>query len=507
MSMRQLSILQSNYGKCMVGDIMVDGESVFQHKLFHGDWVQEDDDYSLQSSQRSDFLIGGVLKLKNTYTFEKGDLFEFVPINWRFPKFLVRSNIKNNLLKKKKRVTNYFVVIKFKEWTDKIPRGMITHSIGTVEEVCNRYEVLFYYYPTMTISPCKPLDIRTNTLSHVSCDTNINIFTIDPSGCEDMDDALSYDPVRHRVGIHITDLTVWVDTFVPDKYFTVYAPHKNVHMFPVEISTQLASLKEGEQKHVITCWIDIDNGQHTFEVHPIYVTKNMTYEDAETLIRCKHPTMSELWKYSQKIGDRLGIQVTDTHKMIEVYMIYYNEAMAIYLKDHVDKTIYRSHQLHQRAFYTVDPHPHEQLQLPYYTHATSPIRRYADFLIQKLFKQVEGSVVEDDVIEKMNACETGLKRLYRMWDYTKASQKIENGKVYKVNFQEVEEERVLFLCDELEIRISMKIPFRQIEGENDVFLIYGNKYRIHEDYRLPLYVVEDTKHTMFHKILIEFPKN
>ena len=62
--MSQLSILQSNYGKCMVGDVMVDGEVIFQHKLFHGDLVQ--DDYSLQSSQRSDFLIGGVLKLKNT---------------------------------------------------------------------------------------------------------------------------------------------------------------------------------------------------------------------------------------------------------------------------------------------------------------------------------------------------------------------------------------------------------------------------------------------------------
>jgi exoribonuclease R len=217
--------------------------------------------------------------------------------------------------------------------------------------------------------------------------------------------------------------------------------------------------------------------------------------------------MSVLWEQSQKIGDRLGIQVTDTHKMIEVYMIYYNQAMANHLKDREEgkkKTIYRSHQLYKRAFYTLVPHPHEQLKLPYYTHATSPIRRYADFLIQLLFKRGDVSNLDNIEIEKMNAYETSLKRLYRMWDYSKASHHVENGKVYKVTLQEVEEERLLFSCDELEIRISMKIPFTRIE---DCIMIYDKKYRISEDYRLPLYVIEDTRHTMFHKILIEFPKN
>lgn len=498
--MSRLSILQPNYAQCSIGNKLVDGEAMFQNKLFHGDMV--DEDYSLQSSQRDDFLIGGVIKFKNTYTFEKGDLFEFVPINWRFPKFLVRSNIKNNLLKKKKeKVTNYFVVIKFKEWTDKIPRGVIIHSIGTVENICNKYEVLFYYYPVMTISPCRPLDIN-NTIAHVHAHAhnNNNTFTIDPNGCEDMDDALSFDPVHHRVGIHITDVTVWVDKFLPNKYFTVYAPHKNVHMFPEDISTQLASLKEGEQKDVITCWIDIETGAHTFEVHPIYVTKNLSYEDAETLIQCGHSTMNKLWQESKKIGDKLGIEVTDTHKMIEVYMIYYNQAMAVHLKDR--GAIYRSHQLYKRAFYTLEHQPHEQLQLPYYTHATSPIRRYVDFMVQKLFK--ENVSIDSDQIDKINAYETNLKRLYRMWDYTKASDRIENGKLYKVNFKEIEEERLLFSCEELNITISMKIPFTY--SHDDIF-IYGKKYTQREDYQLPLYVMEDTKHTMFHKILIEFPKN
>jgi exoribonuclease R len=495
--MNRLNILQPNYAQCGIDDKLVDGEVVFQNKLFHGDLLNED--YSLRSSQRSDFLIGGVIKLKNTYTFGKGDLFEFVPINWRFPKFLVRSNIKK---KKQKVTTNYFVVIKFKEWTDKIPHGMIVHSIGTVDDVRNQYEVLFYYYPTMTISPSKSLDVA-NAYSNdgPQIANNSDIFTIDPSGCEDMDDALSFDHVHNRIGIHITDVTVWVDDkFIPDQYFTVYAPHTNIHMLPADISTRLASLKEGEYKNVITCWIDIQNGGHTFEVHRIHVTKNLTYEEAETLVRDGHPTLDRLWHESKKIGDRMGIEVTDTHKMIEVYMVYYNQAMAVHLKDR--GTIYRSHRLHKRAFYTLEHEPHEQLNLSYYTHATSPIRRYADFLVQRLFK---GDVsIDRDQVEKINAYETNLKRLYRMWDYTKASQQIENGKLYGLNFQNVEEERILFSCEELHIVISMKIPF-EYERDNNI-LIYGKQYRIGDDYRLPLYVIEDTKHTMFHKILIEFPK-
>lgn len=532
--MGRLQITAPNYGECTVNNVPAHGAVMFQKKLFHGDLV-DDEDYSLQSSARLEFRIGGVLKLKNTYTFEKGDVFEFVPINWRYPKFLVRSQMKKNLLKKKEKVTNYFVVIQFKEWTEKLPRGTVVHSIGPVYEtdsmnttdcmntnpthtnILPHYEVLFYYYPTMTIAPCRSVDIMIEGDKEDKADKEDkdvkeflnDIFTIDPKGCEDMDDAVSFDVEKNRVGIHITDLTVWekhMSSPTISSFSTVYAPHKNIHMFSEQISTQLASLRAGERKDVLTCWIDVKTGESTWEVHCIRVTKNLTYEEAETHIQHGHPILTKLWEHSQTLGESLGIPVTDTHKMIEVYMVYYNQAMAGYLKDRSSWTIYRAHQLYKQAFYTLERQPHEHLELPYYTHATSPIRRYADFLVQKLFHQKE--VFQEShllqMIQDMNVWETNLKRLYRMWDYTKAADKVENGKLYPVTLKEIEDSHVVFSCEEWKILISMRIPF--VVETGDTILVYGTRYTLQKEYRLPLYVVKDTKHTVFHKIFIEFPK-
>ena len=88
----KVSILKPNYSLCQVNGINIDGDLLARHKIFHDDIITESspNQYSILSTSRENYLIGGVLKLKNTYTFNKGDVFEFVPINWRFPKFMVK---------------------------------------------------------------------------------------------------------------------------------------------------------------------------------------------------------------------------------------------------------------------------------------------------------------------------------------------------------------------------------------------------------------------------------
>jgi hypothetical protein len=157
---------------------------------------------------------------------------------------------------------------------------------------------------------------------------------------------------------------------------------------------------------------------------------------------------------------------------------------------------------------------HEQLNLTHYTHATSPIRRYVDILIQKLFKNIYeklDNINNINIINEVNTFEINLKRLYRMWDYAKASQTIKNGKNYLVSFVGIEKDRLEFYCQELKIFISAKVPFTLLgaitESNNATVNIYGKEYTITNKYNLPLYLIEDTKNTMFHKILIEFEKN
>ena len=158
-----LRILKPNYQECTVNGNVVDSQIILDNKLFHGDLLN--DDLSLFSSDKEKMLLGGFIKFKNVFKFgvnKKGDeLFEFEPINWRYPKFLVASKIKKNLLKKKEKVEDYFIVIQFKEWKNKLPIGIIHHVIGPINNIINQYEIVLYYYGKFNFSNTKS-DIELN---------------------------------------------------------------------------------------------------------------------------------------------------------------------------------------------------------------------------------------------------------------------------------------------------------------------------------------------------------
>lgn len=475
--MQILSITKPNYAECTVNDKIIESKTIIDNKLFHGDILN--DNYSLKYSDRNNFLIGGVLRLHNKYTFglnDKGvELFEFQPINWRYPKFLVPSNIKRNLLKAKEKITDQFIVIKYKNWNNKLPIGFIELHFK------NQYDLLFYYYPTMSLIKPASLEVIPKELKIT---INDEIYSIDPEGCKDIDDALSYDFEKKRVGIHISDTDEIIKDYKFNKYATIYAPHKNIPMFPENLSNDLCSLLEGKSRNVITCWINEDN-TFEFEINIIQVTKNLSYEQAEDL-KLNNKILKILYEKSITMGEDIHIKVTDTHKMVEVFMILYNTNMAKILKDN-PKMIYRNQQLFCKAFYDYQRTKHQALQLDYYTHASSPIRRYVDWIIQKLFKK---QVIEIQELDKINDFEVKVKKLYRMWDYLKASTIIQNGKEYEIELKIINEIEMGFFCKELNIMIYNKI----IKPE----------YKIGEIYKRKLYLIDDNKHVLFFKILIQF---
>jgi exoribonuclease R len=345
--MNLLNIQKPNYNECHVNNLPVDASIIVKNKIFHEDEVN--DDLSLKVSKRDEFLIGGVIKFKNMYTFEYNDkgieMFEFIPINWRYPKFLVATNIKKNLIKSKKKVIDYFVVIKFKEWKTKIPIGHIEKCLGPVDEIINQYDILFHYYPPMPIVKPEPINIE---LKKTNLTIKTDVYSIDPEGCIDIDDALSYDFQNKRIGVHIADVADIIDTYNFNKYSTVYAPHKNVPMFPENISTFIASLREGQMRNVITCWINND-GSYNFEENCIKVTKNLTYENAE-ILKNSNEILKILYEKSIELGKNINIDVIDTHKMVEVYMILYNQYICELLENRKNM-IYRNQKLYGKAVY------------------------------------------------------------------------------------------------------------------------------------------------------------
>ena len=486
-----LNITKPNYAECRVNGQIIDSSHAIKNKLFHEDILN--DDFSLKSSQREKFEIGGTIKLKNTYTFgfnEKGqELFEFVPINWRYPKFLVPSNIKKNLIKRKQKVTDYYVVIKYVQWMGKIPLGIIERNVGSIDNILHRYEILFNYYPEMPIKNTPPsnsidkLDVH-DVMKH-------EVYTIDPEGCEDIDDAISYDVKNNRIGIHITDLTELIpSSFSFNKFSTIYAPHKRIDMFSSDIATVSASLKAGYARPVITCWLE--NDKHYFERNNIIVTKNLTYDEAEKML---DSDLQELFEKSKELGKLFNIDVVDTHKMIEVYMIFYNNSMAKYLS----KPIFRNQIDHEKAQYSWTEIGHSSLGLSSYTHATSPIRRYVDFVIQMIYRNKPIGVIDLTIV---NHFEVSIQKLNRMWDYMKASTEIKSGTKYEIELKKIEKNRLIFSCEALKIFISNKINF--LVTKTNEIEVNKNTYTIGNKYNMPLYLVEDKKNATFVKILIQF---
>lgn len=538
--MNTLRITRPSYKECTLNNKVTESDLIIKNKCFHLDILN--DEMTVMESKRDSFLIGGVLKLKNTYTFgfnDKGaEIFEFQPINWRYPKFFVPSNIKKNLLKEKEKVTDHFVIIKFKDWKSKLPAGTIEINLGSVENDTHKYDILFYYYPTMPILKPKMIELDYKEPEKVSVEGDV--YSIDPEGCIDIDDAISYDFEKKRIGIHIADVAEIVKEYKFNRFSTVYAPHKNVPMFPEDISTNLASLREGKIRNVITCWIsepeiltslsgesndgesspgdstdgdssegDSIGGNSTddespcklkveFELNQIKVTKNLTYDEADAQ-KVLNPSLKILYEKSVELGEELNIDVFDTHKMVEVYMILYNMLITQKLEKEVGM-IFRNQKGNSKAVYEFKRESHSSLGLSYYSHASSPIRRYVDYIIQNIFK---GTPKEVDDLDKVNEYEKDIKRLSRMWDYLKASKEMKSGDEYEIEFREIQDNRLVFFCEKLNITISNKIGFTPSDIEG-VVEINGCEYKLGNKYTRKLYLVDDKKNILFYKILIQF---
>jgi hypothetical protein len=96
----QINITQPNYNECYLDKNNISGNIVFQNKLFHNDICNYDElhNLTLVKTNRNNFLIGGILKLTNNiyYKDPKSNkyLYEFYPINWRYPKFMVNQKLR-----------------------------------------------------------------------------------------------------------------------------------------------------------------------------------------------------------------------------------------------------------------------------------------------------------------------------------------------------------------------------------------------------------------------------
>jgi len=508
--MDTIRITKPSYHDCYIGDTPVSGQILFNKKIFHNDTIIPDT-YDIYKTKRDVFLIGGVLKLtsttqyKNTKTHKS--IYEFIPINWRYPKFLVPSEIKNNLIKSHSVITDYFVVIEFKEWVDKFPAGTIYKCIGPINNLINKYEVLLYYYPeTPYVYDKTILDYKIKLTNYNISDVE-HIYSIDPLGCKDIDDALSYDHFNKKVGIHIADVNYSISDLKLNinKYSTIYAPHKIINMLPNELACNRCSLIEGHVRPVISCWIETETGNYTFKREFIRVFKNFCYEEISEKLIASNIAINTLFNFSKIINSKQNYveEVKSSHEMVEVYMIFLNNKVAELLKD--KEIIYRNQEPCEFAEYSYENKGHAYMKLNHYTHFTSPIRRIVDQYIHQVLIQYmfdDKLQVNKLDVQKINRFELELKKVNLLWNYLRVSDLIVNGELYTLKFIGFNKDYIEFKLIENNIMINNKILFNIIDL--NTISINDTNYEINKTYELPLYIIDNTKNQYFPKIIIKF---
>jgi len=406
-------------------------------KVFHNDLVEYNSDNNIMtviSTNIKEINITGVLKLKERTIYgitKKGlQLCLFEPLDWKYPNFLVATKLKGKVN------AEHYAVIEYSRWEKTLPRGSIKKMIGPVGNIKCEYEMLLHKYnlngkPPKLFKHIKKDNIwdliSQNELVNYNDIRKTHIISIDPEGSKDIDDALSIrtcDEGRYCVGIHIADVTFWLDKYNinPTNTSSIYAPHKKINMLPDIIADNLASLKPKKDRLTLTLWISLDDDcniiNYKYENCIIRSSRAYTYEEFERECVVSEASLM-LMDVSKKIGKNYGYntELWDVHKMVEVYMVMANNLTGMHIKN--KNGIFRTHNSTQitdvkiddkrvedfvRIFQsnsaqyviekennTTEAYYHYGLKLDYYTHFTSPIRRYIDIIIHKIIKSNENT--------------------------------------------------------------------------------------------------------------------
>ena len=344
-------------------------------------------------------------------------IYLFTPYNKSYPHFIVGCS-ERDVSK------NQIGLVNFDDWSTSstFPRGQLLRLLGTSGDFEAEKEALMWQacpwtHPKGSAAP----EVKEAT-SVVRKELTGFTFNIDPKGCKDVDDVLTFEEIETitgtvwKVSITISDVAAYVELNNPVDIYasligqTLYTPEGIPlrPMLPKEYSEEFCSLIPNKTSLGITLQFIWNGKEITNKVwfeSILKTDKSYTYEEFQ---ESDSPYKEVLVAISNYLAQE-GAAAYDSHKWIEQCMLFYNKEAGQILKNkgmgilrrHSSPNLeklekYRSNnipELEKLAFSSAEycladelETRHFGLESDNYAHTSSPIRRYADLVNQRVLK-------------------------------------------------------------------------------------------------------------------------
>jgi exoribonuclease R len=398
-----------NYIEFRVGDETFEGAEAARPAL-PGDSVQLESGKVVSVLCRAPHKnIVGVLEVasKTRYGFTKRGvpIYLFSPWNESYPPFYVASTV-TDVSK------NLLAVVDFIDWdsTMNLPRGDCREILGACGTLATEEAALARHAcgAPWKLKDARVLSDPVSILPSGSLPLSATTFHVDPPGCRDIDDAITLWKTAEDewdVHIHIADVATllasnpWLQKAASIGQSIYRDGAVVVGMLPA-VAEGACSLLPHQRRKALTlafrCFTDGMPDDFRWLYEEIVVTESYTYE---TILGTPHAAPLKEIASSLK-----GVETDDPHEWIEELMLLYNRQAAAVLRQ-IGQGVLRKHSApdwellsYLEGFREVpnflaykageycaanDSNPqHWGLDSEFYTHASSPIRRWADCINQ-----------------------------------------------------------------------------------------------------------------------------
>ena len=341
--------------------------------------------------------------------------------------------------------------------------GMAGNNDTEMHSILAEYELPYRFEPEIE-EAAQAIDARVTTkeIAQRRDFRGVTTFTVDPADAKDFDDALSVRKIKDgvwEVGVHIADVTHYVrphsviDDEAVERGTSVYLVDRTVPMLPERLSNELCSLRPHETSlcfsAVFTLNENLDILEEWFGRTVIHSDRRFTYAEAQEIIETGRGdyaeevlTLNRLAQALRKERFRNGAISFDREE-VKFRLDENGKPLGVYCEEKLDRFrqfilrfghIFKAtkgravaKELNKlfkqikgtteenavatmavrsmaKAYYTTDNIGHYGLAFPYYTHFTSPIRRYPDMMVHRLLARYLAGGKPADKTELEDLC-------------------------------------------------------------------------------------------------------